>query len=447
METVDKEAKKRRKEARHKSKRIFLERKSTRSENWLGLDNAALIYPAIATSEWSAVYRFSAYLYKDVVPETLQQALNVVLPRFPSLNVYIRRGLFWFYFEQLTHTPTVKPETANVCKNIAFRPNRALFRVRYHNNKITLECFHALTDGVGSSNFFTCLIAKYLQLTGENVDISECPINILDKPDAEELEDSFERYADFVKCNARKEEGAYQIPGTETERLNAIIGVMSASALNAVAKGLNCTITQLLIAAYAKALLNYSDWRRNRKLPIKISVPINCRAFLPSQTQRNFSSYINLIFRPGENASTIEELIGSIKDQMSVINADYLIANINSNVKAQKNPIVRIMPLAIKNAILKIVFRNFGENLFTTAISNLGRVKVPSSFNGLVDRYEAMLGRGVKNTINCGCVTVNDKLSISFTSKIGETRIQRDFFRFLSSLGVDITITSNLLEV
>lgn len=41
----------------------------------------------------------------------LQQALDDLVPRFPTLMVTIKRGAFWYYFERLPFKPQVEKET------------------------------------------------------------------------------------------------------------------------------------------------------------------------------------------------------------------------------------------------------------------------------------------------------------------------------------------------
>ena len=48
----------------------------------------------------SNVYRFSVTLTDMIEPELLQQALDIVLPKFDGFNVRMRNGVFWYYFEE-----------------------------------------------------------------------------------------------------------------------------------------------------------------------------------------------------------------------------------------------------------------------------------------------------------------------------------------------------------
>ena len=130
-------------------------------ENWLKIDNAGLIYPSASSEKWNNVFRVSAYLKEDVDPKVLQQALNIVILRFPNLDVAIRRGFFWYYFQSLNEYPKVQEEKTYPCRRMELNSKKHLFRVLYYKNKISFETFHSLTDGNGAINFLNCLICAW----------------------------------------------------------------------------------------------------------------------------------------------------------------------------------------------------------------------------------------------------------------------------------------------
>ena len=89
---------------------------------WYRLDNAGILYSALQREEYSAIYRFSALMTEPVRPAALQNAIDRVLPRFPSFAVRIRRGLFWYYLEPNTAPgPFLKADVANPCQPVRFR--------------------------------------------------------------------------------------------------------------------------------------------------------------------------------------------------------------------------------------------------------------------------------------------------------------------------------------
>ena len=69
------------------------------NSKWYKLDSAGTLYSALQKEEYSAIYRFSALMEKDVDPAALQRAIDRCMPRFPTFAVRIRKGAFWYYLE------------------------------------------------------------------------------------------------------------------------------------------------------------------------------------------------------------------------------------------------------------------------------------------------------------------------------------------------------------
>ena len=170
-------------------------------------------------------------------------------------------------------------------------------------------------------------------------------------------------------------------------------------------------------------------------------MPIDCRRHFPSRTMRNFSSYKNIELID-ENLD-FNGILNFVHTEMQDIGKEFLLSNINSNVYYQRNPFVRILPLQLKNFILRICFRTFGESLYTTSFSNLGLLKVPEEFEDLVERYDVMIGRAKINGINVATCSYNNQTVVTFTRKYKEATAEKHYFRQLSSLGLKIKIETN----
>ena len=416
------------------------------NKGWLKIDNAGLIYPSASNETWNSVFRVSAYLKEDVEPEILQQALNIVIVRFPNLDVSTRRGFFWYYFQSLDEKPVIEEEKTYPCRRMEINSKKHLFRVLYFKNKISFETFHSLTDGNGAINFLNCLLCCYFNLQGKNIDEKQLVVNYKDKPTMEEIEDSFKRLADDSGTIKRTRRKAYQIYGTPEQngKLNVITAVLNVKKLHEVAKQHNATITQFLVALYTKSIINYKQFTLQKKKPVVVSVPLNLRKQFESKTLRNFSSWIDIIFDEKLKNPSIDELIESTKQQMQQISKEYLQKNINTNVNTEHNFFVRIMPLILKKMVLQLSYRFFGEGTYTTVLTNLGQVSAPIEFETYVDRYDCLLCKSMINNLNIGVISFKDKLSVTFTGAIKEHYIERDFCRNLKNFGIDVEIYTNI---
>ena len=131
---------------------------------WVRLDNAAKIYPASRNNEWSSIYRLSVTLKDDIDVPVLKSSLDVTIKRFPTIAARLRRGLFWYYLQQIPSAPEISPEYSYP---LTFMDKRAIrkcaFRVIVYEKRIALEFFHSLTDGSGALIFLKSLTAEYLE--------------------------------------------------------------------------------------------------------------------------------------------------------------------------------------------------------------------------------------------------------------------------------------------
>ena len=182
-----------------------------RQVRWDKLDNTAHLFPSIAGESMTNVYRISVTLKEEVQVEFLQQALDMILPKFDGFNLRMRTGVFWYYFEENgKKAPKVTEEAMFPCRFIRQNKNRNyLFRVTYYKSRINLEVFHVLTDGMGGINFLRELTYQYLRLV--HPELAEKEGNKLSGDTSLSREDSFVRNYRSSKPSGFNKEKAYLI--------------------------------------------------------------------------------------------------------------------------------------------------------------------------------------------------------------------------------------------
>ena len=160
-----------------------------RSLRWMRLDNAAKIYPAAKRRNWNNFFRISATLTEPIDTGVLASALDVTARRFPSIAVRLRRGVFWYYLEEIPKTPSIQPEKSCPLAHAPFHKVRqCAFRVLVYKNRVAVEFFHALTDGTGALVFVKTLLAEYLsEKYGLSVPAEKGVLGRLEEPAPEEL--------------------------------------------------------------------------------------------------------------------------------------------------------------------------------------------------------------------------------------------------------------------
>ncbi len=421
-----------------------------RSLRWMKLDNAAKIYPAAKRRNWNNFFRISATLTEPVDVAVLRSALDVTARRFPSIAVRLRRGMFWYYLEQIPHSPAIQEEKSCPLAHAPFHEVRqCAFRVLVYHNRFAVEFFHALTDGTGGLTFFKTLLAEYLsQKYGLTIPAGDGVLGRLEEPDAEELEDSFLRYAGNVKAS-RKEATAWHLTGTpEKDGFKDLVTLMiPAPALKECAKAHGVTVTELLCAAMMQAICQLQaekvPQRRLRK-PVKVLLPVNLRNLFPSKTLRNFASYITPEVDPRMGDYTFDEICAAVHHRMGLENNPQTMrAKFAANVASEQSPLLRVMPLFIKNLAMKAVFDTVGECKSCLCLSNLGVVRLPEVMAPYVARMDFIIGVQAKAPHNCGVLTWNDTVYINCIRSIREPELELHFYRVLHQLGLPVKAESN----
>lgn len=421
-----------------------------RSLRWMRLDNAAKIYPAAKRRNWNNFFRLSATLTEPVDTEVLRRALDVTVRRFPSIAVRLRRGAFWYYLEEIPKAPAIQAEKSCPLAHAPFYEVRqCAFRVLVYHERIAVEFFHALTDGTGALVFLKSLLAEYLsQKYGLVIPAEKGVLGRLEEPSAEEVEDSFARYAGDVKLS-RREATAYHLSGTpEPDGYKDLITMMiPADKLRDCARGFGISVTELLCAAMMQAILDIQAKdvpRRAARKPVKVLLPVNLRTLFPSATLRNFASYITPEIDPRMGDCSFDELCQLVHHKMGMENNRRTMrAKFAANVASERSPVLRVMPLFIKNIAMKAVFDTVGECKSCLCLSNLGRVELPEVMTPYVTRLDFIIGVQARAPHNCGVVTWNGTAYINCIRNIREPALELAFYRVLHRLGLPVKVESN----
>ena len=420
---------------------------------WVRLDNAAKIYPAARRRNWSNVFRQSATLYEDVDKDVLKSALDVVVKRFPSIAARLRKGAFWFYLEQVEKAPEIKEEYSYPLTYMSKKEmQKCAFRIIVYRNRIAVEFFHSLTDGTGAHIFLKNLLAEYIeQKYSVTVPIEDGILDRREPPKDEELEDSFLKNAGAVRAS-RKDTNAWHMTG-EIQRdgfLNLTCFRIPVEDLLNASHKYDVTMTAFMCAVVMKALLNLQKEKNpciKKQKRVKVLIPVNLRKLFPSKTLRNFAMYTIPEADPRLGEYTFEELCTIVKNKMGLeITAKHMGSMITANVNDEKNPIVRLMPLPLKNAVMKAIFDSVGEIKSCLALSNLGRVKVPEVMGKYIQRFDFILGVQADAPYNCGMLSYGDTVYVNFIRNIKEPGLERHFFAVLQELGIPVTVESNRNE-
>lgn len=417
--------------------------------NWYKLDNAARLFPSVSSTTATNVFRLSVRLYEEVNPEFLNKAVIQALDETPSFRVRLRKGLFWYYFENNPAVPEVKEEKFYPCRMHDRYKNRGyLFEITYLGRYIHAEFFHALCDGTGGADFLSKIVTNYLLYSHKD-----------------ELSDGIEPISEGISFSAQKEDSflrvardnqikpenivkyrAYNAPGTYNQygEIKVIKGIFPLSQIKALSKAHNVTITEYLVSTLIYSLYKECFVYEPVNRPIDICVPVNLRKFFPSETSRNFFATISVGVDFYKQAHTFDEVLEIVKTKMKKeLDPENIYPKIMYCVNAQDNIILRFIPLFLKNIVLKYTFSK-GEKGYSSVLSNLGAFNINKELEPYIERFEFMLSPTLNSRYKTAACSYKDTFVYTFASNSENTEIQRKFFKFLREQGIDVTISSNI---
>lgn len=409
------------------------------------LDNTANMFPVIASENVSNVYRVAVTLTEDIEPDILQRALQDVLQYFQVFRVKLKKGMFWYYFEENKNpAPLVEEEVGVPCAYMnPYINNGYLFRVTYFKKRINLEVFHAITDGNGAFMFLKELVYHYLsyrhkELKGVLLDVAHG-------------ETSYDRQDSYVKNYKKSAKKPYKTGGGVILRgesfapgdIGIIHGYIKLADIKSVAKKYGVTINQYIVGTLTWAI--YKEYLNSMPSdkPIRASVPVNLRPYYGSTTTKNFFAVITAYFQPEKDDYTYEEVLSQVAKVLAMQTTKENLEQILSyNVSNEKNIALRAVPLFIKNIVMKLMY-NASAKSSTTTVTNLGIVSVAEEAKPYIESFYALLSMSKGQNIKAAICSYEDRLILTFGATIRETDIQRCFFRKLSEDGIEVSIETN----
>ena len=382
-----------------------------KNKYWHKLDNAAKVFPSVSKFNRSNVFRLSFYLnIIEIDKDILKKAVLESLDRFEVFKVKLNNGFFWNYFSENKKDIIIEEEKGIVCKYFKFNKNNDyLFKIYYYKNKISLETFHALTDGTGALIFLKTIIYKYFTLLNYDINSNNEILGLLPSSN-KELEDSFKTNYNPKNKLKMKEEKAYHVKGeTFKNNFSLIIKlILDTNKFKSIADKYKITVTEYICSILAYSIINEGI---NIDKPIKLFIPVNLRKFFNSHTLKNFSLYIKSTYHKNE-FNSLEEYFNHTKLEFNnQLNKELLQKRISSLVGIEKNLFIRITPLFIKNIFFKIGYNLLGESINTSSISNLGIVSFPNDLSKFINDID-FINSG--NQINLTILSYNNKTNITY---------------------------------
>ena len=331
-------------------------------------------------NDWIA----SQKIAPTTIPAWYSENADMQLNKDNTLNDNRRVSLQVDFEENGKKAPKVHEENTFPCRFI--RPNKNhsyLFRVTYYKNRINLEVFHVLTDGMGGINFLRELTYQYLRLT--HPEIAKLKGDSLTQGTSLNREDSFVKNYKSSKPSGFNRQKAYllkleKVPDGE---FGLIHGMMPVSQLKQVCHRYGVSINDYLVACFVWSVYQECFHGMPNDMPVRVAVPVNLRPYFDSVTTKNFFVMISAEFRPQNSSYTFEEVLKIVTDSInSQISKEHLEDLFSYSVSNQKNILMRPVPLFIKNLAMKAVYTQ-SALANTTTITNIGNIKVEPEWESI----------------------------------------------------------------
>ncbi|MDO9339001.1 MAG: hypothetical protein Q7T72_00560 [Bacteroidales bacterium] len=430
-----------------------IDTKSIQEIGWLKLDNAAKLFPAIMSSELTAVFRITATLKEPVKFSAIKEAVEITSGRFPYFSVSLGSGLFWYYLEYNHQFPRIQTEEKISCTAFAVkRKNEPLYRILIKENRVSVEFIHILTDGSGAFEYFKSLLYTYFRLTGITIRSSE-GIILPDSPIANgEMEDGYNRFFRRKIPPPGKLTKAWHLPFNlnEKPRLRIIRSEISLDKLLDAARGHKVTVTEYVASVYMFSLQKFyleekKDMKRQKRGVLRIEVPVNLRKKFPSKTMRNFSLFVMPEIDLRLGVYTFEEILKIVHHQLQAgTDVKQITRFLSQNVSHEKSPFVRVLPLFIKRMAISAVYKRLGSNQCSGIMTNLGAVNLPAEMEDHIDSFEVVpTPPNTHVKISCAMVTFRNKMRLNFCSISQSTGLEKHFLKHFTDSGIHVKVLNN----
>lgn len=418
---------------------------ATSEKFWFTLDNAAKIYPAIISDEFTSVFRLSVVLEQAVRIQPFLKSVSLAEKRFPYFKVQLKKGFFWYYLEHLPQPFPVEADLNRMCRR--FPAKGLLLRILVAGNRISVECSHILTDGSGAFEFLKTLLMLYAAELASETSRSMEHYRLRERVSEEEYEDSYKRYFRQDIPPMVKRSKAFHLPWplNPSPRFRTMNAIVPVKTIKKLASDKGVSINDYLVSVYLFILQEiYEEQRASRKWKkstyIRVQVPVNLRNIFPSKTMRNFSLFVmpEIDLRLGHY--TFDEIIKTVHHQIRLETDEKLInKTISRNVGSEKKIYIKSMPLFLKSLILRMKYYSLGTSQFSGVVTNMGMAMLPPETEKMI-RYFVFTAPPPNKMlkVNCGIISFNDKLIVSFGNITRSTGFEDKFFQYLKEKGVGI---------
>lgn len=407
---------------------------------WRKLDNTAKVF-SLGSKDNTNTFRLSVILKEKIDSEILQLAIVEALNTYPSYKVKLKTGFFWNYLEVNPKLPIVEEENQFPCRSINFKKNNDfLFKVTYFNNKINLDMFHALTDGIGATIFFKEILYNYLNLKYKFKMTIQEPLKDISFAKDEYLKNVDKNFV--YKEHSKK---AFLIQENSNFSNNKTYHyIFDLENFKQICKKHDASITEYLTAIYIYAIYK-SVYNESSNKDIIITVPIDLRNHYHVQSFSNFFACMNIEGNivNHKNISFNEILIQVRKEFKNKLALDNIKKYLARDVKLGTNIIIRMVPLFIKKTFMKYL-EKIANQSSTTTLSNIGKIKIEEKYKKYIDNIIVLVNPGRIQKVKCTICSYENNLNVTINSNLINNDLEKEFYELLKKYVGKFKLESNV---
>jgi hypothetical protein len=408
--------------------------------------------PPVTHGRNTSLFRISMELDEELDLGRLSVALGRVAARFPYFDVELKRGFFWYRFVPTGLPVAVEEDPPSPCQG--FDPNRRgtrLFRIRVKGRRLAGEFSHIVADGKGGIRFMKTLVSEYCRLSGSPQLEPDADVYRLDEgPSPEECEDAYVRHYRPGLPLPETGKRAFRLSGEllEEGQYRVSVARIPLDAVLALAKSRGATLTEFIAAVQLEVL--QAIWletppRERGSGILALEIPVDMRRYYRTATNRNFTLFVVVNQDMGLGARSFDSILERLKLQFRFENDEASIARqISRNVHGMKHPLIRALPLPVKDLGARILFRVLGEEQVTSVVTNLGAIGFPEGLAGHVGRFDLVQPPSTATLANLAIHSWKGELYVSAGSLLRSSRFEDLLFSRLAAFGLDLKVDRNL---
>ena len=388
------------------------------------LDNIAKLFSLDEKKEKN-IFGYSVVLKENINKNILKIAIDITMEKYEAFKVKMSKGIFWNYLEENKKKVLIKKNNKNSYDEINTNENNNfLFKITYYKNRINLNIFHVLTDGVGAISFLKSIIYNYLNIKHnlshiENTDM----INVKDQY-IKRYNKKYREKFDFKKAFILPQKKNYLLDNIHYYTVNM-------NEIKKVSRYYNVTITEYLTALYIYSIY-LSFYNNKTKNEIVVAIPINLRKYYNTNTLSNFFSCMNI--NPGiikNKLHTFEEVLTSVVNEFkNKLNNTKIKQYLTRDVKMGKSIPISLIPLNIKKFTMKYFGNMFYSNT-TTTLSNIGKIDIDDQYIKYIDNIYLESKPWKFQKMKCSICSYDTKLNITINSNINDIYFEQVFYNLL----------------